>query len=163
MSSEPPQPVSPFANLTLLSADGNDAATIYTSRKNDLESKLRSQERSTIVAIANRASAPLVLVAKDSKVHSGKWVEKPPARINPGQTAMMAMQPELLELSGLGATIKYALVPSSKPAEGTLPATAILHFVNPRGSGAQRVLLNTISAGSELLVRCSPCWSYPWD
>ncbi len=93
-----------------LITDGEDPYTIYTSRKQDLTARLRNEERSMIIAIANRCAVPLVLQGSNGILSAGRWVEPPPARVNPGQTSMMALKPHMLELSGgIKASLKYTL------------------------------------------------------
>lgn len=106
---------------SFLITDGEDPYTIYASRKQDLAARLREEERSMIVSIANRCTVPLVLQGnalssgsssrsdRSSVLSAGKWLEPPPTRINPGQTAMMALKPQMFELAGVKASLKYLL------------------------------------------------------
>ena len=87
---------------SFLITDGETADTIYASRKQDLTARLVMEERSTIVSIANRCKVPMIIQGDATQpfngicgVNSGKWAERPPQRINPGQTAMVAMKPQM--------------------------------------------------------------------
>jgi hypothetical protein len=146
---------------SFLITDGEDPSTIYASRKQDLQSRLHDEERSTIVSIANRCKVPLVLLGDPAgsfeptvgtRLHAGRWAEKPPRRINPGQTAMMALKPQIFELAGVRASLRYQLIDvaeqqrlsQSGSTQEELHAAAVslgdvaIEFNNPSGAGSKR-------------------------
>ena len=158
---------------SFLITDGETADTIYASRKQDLTARLVMEERSTIVSIANRCKVPMIIQGDATQpfngicgVNSGKWAERPPQRINPGQTAMVAMKPQMLELTGVGATLKYALMDvaklekmaeagasqEEKSREAGSAGSVLIKFANPKSGDNAYSCLSSGSVFCERLV-----------
>jgi hypothetical protein len=117
-----------------------DPQLIYRTRKLELLSRMQDSEVGTVIGIANRCSAPLLLRhTRGKKVVAcakGKWTLHPPRKINPNETVVFGINAlsGLTESGDCACEVTYDLTAST--AANGIVHTATLSLHNPRGAGA---------------------------